>query len=201
MTTSSARLSSHAVSTYKAFCKFFASFPAMSSRPRRQAVAEGVSLLVLLLCSSPQAFSQACTGLCLQQVQCASNGTTSISGTVYAPNGTDPVANALVYVPNGGPAPDYGVVAMAPGAANGGPTVTGSPLVSTTTAATGTFTLPNMPVGTDIPLLIQVGKWQRMATIANVAECTNTALGQSTTTLAYENGQYSSVDAFLKSGL
>src|SRR5262249_45424860 len=32
----------------------------------------------------------ACTGLCQQQVTCSGSATTSISGTVFAPNGTDP---------------------------------------------------------------------------------------------------------------
>ena len=51
MTTSysSARLASHAVSTYNAFRKVFASFPGTSSRPRRHAVAAGVFALSLLL--------------------------------------------------------------------------------------------------------------------------------------------------------
>src|SRR5271154_3934201 len=118
--------------------------------------AAGVSLLMLLLCLSPQAFSQSCTGLCLQQTSCPGSETTSISGTVYAPNGVDPLPNVVVYVPNGGPAPNYGVTYITSGVAcypNGEP-LSGSPLVSTTSGTNGTFTLNNMPVGANIPLVI-----------------------------------------------
>jgi hypothetical protein len=91
---------------------------------------------------------------------------------VYAPNGTDPVPNVLVYVPNGGSAPTYGVQAFPPGV--GFPTVSGAPLVSTITAADGTFTLTNMPVGANIPLVLQIGKWRRKIVIPNVAQCVTT---------------------------
>ena len=68
------------------------------------------------------------------------------------PNGTDPLYNALVYVPNGGPR-HYGVQPFTPGVACGAaaPSVTGSPLVSAVTAVDGTFTLTNMPVGHEHP--------------------------------------------------
>lgn len=49
--------------------------------------------------------AQGCTGLCLPQVSCPGVGTTSISGKVYAPNGSDPIPGALVYVPNAAVAP------------------------------------------------------------------------------------------------
>jgi hypothetical protein len=119
-----------------------------------------------------------CTGLCFQQTTCPMMGTTSVSGTVYAPNGTDPLYNVLVYVPNGGPPPAYGVQPFAAGVTCGacGAEVTGSPLVSTSTAVDGTFTLPNMPVGQNIPLVIQNGRWRRKITIPNVPACTNTVL-------------------------
>jgi len=38
-------------------------------------------------------------------------------------------------------------------------------MVSAVTATNGTFTLTNMPVGTDIPLVIQAGKWRRKISI------------------------------------
>src|SRR5271168_173443 len=49
MTTSSARVASHAVSTYRIFRSMHASFPEMSSRQRRHAVAAGLSALLLWL--------------------------------------------------------------------------------------------------------------------------------------------------------
>ncbi len=121
--------------------------------------------------------SASCTGLCLQQQTCPT-GTTSISGTVFAPNQTDPVYNTLVYVPNGGSAPTYGVQAFPTGISCGacGLEVTGTPLVSTTTDVHGVFSLTNMPVGTNIPLVIQNGRWRRKITIPNVPACVNTAL-------------------------
>ncbi len=111
-----------------------------------------------------------CTGLCLQQVSCPNGGTTTISGTVYAPNGTDPLPNVLVFVPNATPAPfTDGVSCPVAGAPP-----SGSPLVGTTTAVDGTFTISNVPVGANIPLVIQSGSWRRQLVVPSVAACTNT---------------------------
>ena len=122
-----------------------------------------------------------CTNLCLQQVACGA-GTTSVTGTVVA--GTlpqygspDPIYNAIVYVPNAT------VSAFTPGVqcSQCGGEVSGDPLVATQTAPDGTFTLVNVPVGTDIPLVIQLGRWRRQITIPNVAACATTALPTSLT--------------------
>jgi sugar lactone lactonase YvrE len=148
---------------------------------RLRAGAAGVSVIVLLLWLSSQAFSQACstgcTGLCTQQTTCSGSATTSISGTVYAPNGTDPLPNVLVYVPNA-PVADFtaGVACLTTGQP-----ASGCPLVSTTTAVDGTFTLTNMPVGANIPLVIQAGRWRTQTTINNVAACTNTPVSPALT--------------------
>jgi hypothetical protein len=125
-----------------------------------------------------------CTNLCQQQVACSGGGTTSVSGTVVT--GTpaqfgspDPVYDALVYVPN---AP---VQPFSPGVQCNqcGADVTGQPLVAVQTGPDGTFTLDNMPVGTNIPLVIQLGRWRRQVTIPNVAPCTNTPLPRELTRL------------------
>ena len=45
-----------------------------------------------------EAAAQTCIGSACQ-VTCPGNATTSVSGVVYAPNGTDPLPNVTVYIP------------------------------------------------------------------------------------------------------
>lgn len=139
-------------------------------------------LLPLVLASGLPALAagQACTGLCLQQVACTGGATTSISGTVYTPKRSDtdpvttpgdPLPNVLVFIPNAALTPfTPGVSCPTPGAVPDG-----SPLVGTTTAADGTFHLDNVPVGTNIPLVIQSGRWRRQVTVPTTTACTDTA--------------------------
>lgn len=130
------------------------------------------SLFFLVFLTVPlRSQAQACTGLCLQQVSCPNGGTTTIRGTVYAPNGTDPLPNVIVFIPNAIPAAfPQGIDCPAPGTPP-----SGSPLVGTTTAADGTFQLTNVPVGTNIPLVIQSGRWRRQLTVPATTACDNTA--------------------------
>jgi hypothetical protein len=117
----------------------------------------------------PADAGSSCTGLCLQQMACSGKGvTTTLSGTVYAPNGLDPIYGALVYVPN---AP---VLPFAPGVTcqKCSDAVSGSPLVSTTTAPDGSFQLQNVPAGSNIPVVIQLGRWRRQLVIPTVTSCT-----------------------------
>jgi hypothetical protein len=132
----------------------------------RTLVASLLSLFALSLAAS----GQTCTGLCLQQVSCPAGTTTSITGTVFAPNGTDPLPNVLVFIPN---AP---VDAFTPGVSCPvvGQPPSGAPLVGATTAVDGTFKLLNVPVGTNIPLVIQTGRWRRQVTVSTTAACVDT---------------------------
>jgi hypothetical protein len=130
-------------------------------------------LLIFALRLSATAYGQtACTGLCLQQMQCAGNATTSITGVVYAPNGADPLPNITVYIPN---AP---VAAFTPGVSCDvvGAPPSGSPLIGTTSAVDGTFTLADVPVGTNIPLVIVSGRWRRQLVIPTINACVNNPL-------------------------
>jgi hypothetical protein len=123
----------------------------------------------LLLSLQPQAFSQTCTNLCQQQQICSGGGTTSLSGYVFDPANNLPVPNAIVYVPNGTVQPFVDGPAA-------GPQISGSPLVATTTNIAGHFTLNNMPVGTNIPLVVQAGLWRRQFTIPTINSCTANTL-------------------------
>jgi hypothetical protein len=121
-----------------------------------------------------------CTNLCLKQVTCPNPAvTTTVTGTVFAPNGVDPLLNALVYVPNATVQP------FTPGVScdKCGAQASGSPLVSAVTGTDGKFTLKNVPVGSNIPLVIQLGRWRRQVIIPSVASCTNTAVGAASTRL------------------
>ncbi|WP_394840048.1 carboxypeptidase-like regulatory domain-containing protein [Pendulispora rubella] len=114
-----------------------------------------------------------CTGLCLQQVNCPNGGDTTVSGVVYDPAGKVPLYNVAVYVPN---AP---VSAITTGAScdRCDPSLySGEPLTGTLTNAKGEFKIPRVPVGADIPLVIQVGKWRRAIKIPTVGKCVNTPL-------------------------
>jgi hypothetical protein len=135
-------------------------------------LSRGIGWLPVLLGFFSAALGQSCTGLCLQQVSCPSGEVTTISGTVYAPNGADPLPNVVVYIPNGP------VEAFTPGVscpAGGQEPQSGSPLVETTTAVDGTFRLFNVPVGANIPLVIQLGRWRRQVVVATTTACTDTA--------------------------
>jgi hypothetical protein len=113
----------------------------------------------------------ACQGLQCQQKTCSGGGDTTVTGTVFAPNGKLALYNAIVYVPNTTPDPLVrGATCDKCGA------VTGSPVVSAITDSHGKFELKNVPIGKNIPLVIQIGKWRRQVTIPAVAECTETKL-------------------------
>jgi N-acetylneuraminic acid mutarotase len=114
----------------------------------------------------------------LQQVTCAGNATTSVTGTVYAPNGLDPLPNAVVYVPNAAVAPFTPSVSC-----DNCAQASGSPVVGGTTAVDGKFTLTNVPAGNNIPLVIQIGRWRRQVTIPTVTACATTALPAALTRL------------------
>jgi len=123
----------------------------------------------------------ACTGLQCRQVDCASMGLppTTVSGTAYAPNETLKLYGVTVYVPN-----------LAPGPFTDGvkcdrcdPNLPGEPITRGLSDEMGNFQLTNVPVGSDIPLVLTVGKWRRVVTIPNVTQCTDNPLPANLTRL------------------
>ena len=91
--------------------------------------------------------------------------TTTISGTVYMPNGTNVLPNALVYVTTSTPA------ALVSGANCPGvncltasTAVPSGVTIYTYSAVDGTFTLSNIAQNTAYTLVIQAGHWRRQFT-------------------------------------
>jgi hypothetical protein len=121
--------------------------------------------------AQPDSSIPPCEGIGCSQVQCPAGGTTSITGTVYAPNGTLPIYNATVYVPL------RTVTPIVSGAScDRCSELSGNPLVRTTTDELGRFTLTNVPATNNVPLVIQIGKWRRQITVPAVPACAETAL-------------------------
>jgi hypothetical protein len=110
--------------------------------------------------------SGVCSGLSCQIHSCAT-GSTTISGTIYDPAVVNPLYNIVAYIPNTTPQPFPAGAACAPCDA----LYTGDPIATALTDASGHFTIPNAPDGTNIPLVIQVGKWRKQITIPTVTMC------------------------------
>lgn len=131
-----------------------------SSLSRRTVLAV-VVLLGLFPLLPPSGLGQACT--------------TTITGKVYSPNGVDPLPNILVYVPT------TTVQALPTGVSDctaASNLVSGNPLVSTTTAADGSFSLTNPGLAGTQTLVIQAGKWRRQYPGISVTSCTTTPAPQ-----------------------
>ena len=115
-----------------------------------------------------------CVGLECKIKDCAKDGKplTTISGTVFAPNGTLPLYGIQVYVPNQpvGPPKDGAVCDRCTDS------IPGYPLSLTKTDEAGKFSLVNVPSGANVPVIIQTGKWRRTIMVPTVAECADTAL-------------------------
>jgi hypothetical protein len=115
----------------------------------------------------PRGDAGKCVNLQCQQHSCQGGGATTISGKVYDPAGNNPLYNVVVYVPNAPVSP------LAKGAScdSCSSLFSGSPIAATQTDAQGRFTLKNAPDGSDIPLVVQIGKWRRQYTLPSVTRC------------------------------
>lgn len=116
----------------------------------------------------PEEIIDPCEGLECDQVACApGEGPTTLSGIVHIPSGALPLPNVSVYIPNGPLAP----IQEGASCERCEDIVSGNPLVLTTTDVDGYFHLENVPVGTDVPLVMQTGKWRRQVLIPSIEPC------------------------------
>lgn len=121
-----------------------------------------------------------CTGLCAAvDTSCALGHETRLTGKVYAPNGSDPIYNAMVYVPNG-PLPP---IPSGPSCDRCQDEDLGQPIVAAVSAPDGSFTLRNVPAGVAFPLVVKIGKWRRVVTIPALTRCTSVPLDADDTRL------------------
>ena len=107
-------------------------------------------------------------------VACSGGGTTTVSGKVFDPAGKNPLYNVTVYVPAVPLQPLPKGVPTGAEACSCGALFSSGAVVSTATAVDGSFTLKNVPVGGNVPLVIQIGKWRRQFNI-NVTACQDNA--------------------------
>ncbi len=130
--------------------------------------------------TSPDA-APSCANLACKQVVCAGGADTTVSGVVHAPAkiDPDPLYNAIVYIPNAKTAAFPGGVSCE----QCGALASGSPLVTALTGPNGAFSLKNVPVGENIPLVVQLGRWRRQVTIPKVTACQDTPLPDELTRL------------------
>ncbi len=105
---------------------------------------------------------------CMTPQTCVEGGTpTTISGTVYDPAAEDPLYNVTVFVPNSA-LPKFKHGASCDSCDTLYPT---DIFASAVTDATGHFVLQNAPAGSNVPVVVQVGKWRRLVTIPTVSPC------------------------------
>jgi hypothetical protein len=95
-----------------------------------------------------------------------------VSGYVYAPNGTLPLYDVQVFIPNAALTP----FAQGVQCENCGAPLSGEPIATALSDPTGHFILTGVPTGTNVPIVVQLGKWRREAYIPTVTGCTANTL-------------------------
>jgi hypothetical protein len=140
-----------------------------------------------------------CTNLQCDVHSCGSSdaadaGSTTLSGQVFDPAGRNPLYNVVVYVPNSkNGALDPIPIGVNSTSCSCGALFSGEPIVYALTDADGKFTLTNVPDGTDIPLVVQIGKWRKEITVPKVTACTSNDSGPIDLPKNLTDGAYASI--------
>ena len=124
---------------------------------------------------------------CQVNFDCPAGKPTTLTGTVYDPAGRNPIYDAIVFVPV--------FPASVPPLPAGNPTCNacetpvGDYVTAAVTDALGHFTLVQVPTSTNLPLVIQIGKWRRTIVVPAVADCAVTAVDPSSSRLPRNHGE------------
>jgi hypothetical protein len=102
--------------------------------------------------------------------ECTGAGT-QISGTVFDPAGKVPLYNVLVYVPNTA----LGPIPTGASCDRCDSPISGTPVAAALSGPDGRFVIDKAPSGTNVPLVIQIGKWRRKIILPTVTKCQNNA--------------------------
>ena len=115
--------------------------------------------------------------LCAAIPACPNGGTTTLSGKAFSPAlmNADPLYNALVYIPNVELGTKLPPLPDGPSCDRCKPLTTDDAVASAITGPDGSFTLRDVPAGTGIPLVLQLGPW-RMQTTIDVMPCQDNVL-------------------------
>jgi hypothetical protein len=149
--------------------------------------------------------------LCPQIVRCEDGGTTTVSGTAVtaARMNPDPLSGAIVFIPNAEPGSKLPPLVDGPACSPCTPLENERVLASAVTGPDGRFTLRDVPVGTGIPIVVQLGAW-RMQTTIDVAPCIDNILPSGAVRLprnqregdipltAISTGQHDTVECLLR---
>jgi hypothetical protein len=100
-------------------------------------------------------------------VQCEGGAKTTVTAKVYDPAGKVPLYDVAVYVPN----TTVAAITTGPTCDTCATPVSGDPVASALTDATGQFVMQDVPVGINVPLVIQIGKWRRIISLSEVKAC------------------------------
>jgi hypothetical protein len=95
---------------------------------------------------------------------------TTITGKVYDPAGKNPLQNVIVFVPND----VSSLPVITPGtntcSACGDMSI-GDYVSFAFTGADGSFELKGVPTGSNVPVVLQIGKWRRIITVPKTKDC------------------------------
>jgi hypothetical protein len=105
----------------------------------------------------------------LPDPNCPAGVHTTVSGIVYDPSFQDPLYNITVYAPKSATLP---VLPKGVGANSCSCDALYPPLYgSAVTDYTGAFKVSNVPPGTNVPIVVQTGKWRKEFMIPTVTKC------------------------------